>query len=435
MAPLSIPKRPRIGGPLLIGLLLIGAFFGGFGAWSIKTELDSAAVAPGVLMVETNRKTVKHLEGGIVGEILVREGDAVQADQLLFRLDATQAAARLDLLSSRQVTALAREARLKAEQVGAAAIDFPPRIADASPDSAVAVTRAAEEAIFEARRRSREGQVSILNQQIAAFREEIIGLEGQIAAQGKQIELITEEIADLEQLFEKGLARKARMLLMQREQVEIEGQRAQHRAEIARIRQAIGETKIRINELTVEFVNAVVAELSEVQAELLDLEEQVRAARDVLVRTDIKSPADGVVIGLTAHTVGGVIGPGEAILEIVPQDEKLVIDARVDPVDADIVLPGLEAQISFSAFSSRDNNPSRGIVTWVSGDGILDDQTGARYYLARVEIDKEGLVGVELGDLRPGMLADVFILTGKQRPIDYLIDPLTRNLQKSLREL
>jgi len=425
---------PQIRVQLIAGFLIILAFFAGFGAWSVLTQLDSAAVAPGVLMVETNRKTIKHLEGGIVGEILVKDGDRVTAGQVLFRLDTTQAAAKLELLNSRKNAALAKEARLRAEQGGRDKIDFPLSFTSAPPDSSLASLRNNEQNIFQARTNFRNGQVKVLKQQIAAFNEEIRGLEGQISAQSTQLKLIKTEIDDLETLRKKGLARKSRMLSLQREQADIEGGRAKNRAEIARIRQAIGETRIRINELTVEFQNEVVAELAEVQTELFDLEERVRAATDILSRTEIFSPTDGTAIGLTAHTVGGVIGPGEPIVEIVPDNEKLVIDARIDPADADVVHPGLEARISFSAFSSRDTKPSMGIVTWMSADGIQDEQTGQRYYLARVELNPDGLEGVKLSDLRPGMLADVFVLTGSQSPFDYLINPLLKNLDKSMRE-
>lgn len=427
-------ENPKIKRIVFIGLMIVAAFFGGFGTWAVMTQLDSAAVAPGVLMVESNRKTINHLEGGIVGEILVKEGDRVDAGDLLLRLDSTQPAARLDLMVSRQRAALAREARLIAERDGKAEIDFPDQFLSADTDSNLAAARNSEQRIFHARAKSRAGQAKILAQQIAAYNEEITGLAAQIKAQDRQLTLIASEIKDVGSLFKKGLARKSRMLALEREAADIEGNRAQNQAEIARIRQAIGETQIKINELEVEFINQVVAELAEVQSEVFDLEERVRAADDVLRRTQIVAPNQGVVIGLTAHTVGGVIGPGEPILELVPEGEQLVIDARVDPIDADVVHAGLEAQISFSAFSSRDNKPSKGLVTWVSADGIQDDQTGERYYLARVEIDKDSLQGVKLADLRPGMLADVFILTGAQSPYEYLVGPLMKNLQKSFRE-
>ncbi|MGB0682166.1 MAG: HlyD family type I secretion periplasmic adaptor subunit [Magnetovibrionaceae bacterium] len=425
---------PNLGLPLGIGLFLITLFFGGFGAWALLTELDSAAVAPGVLIVESNRKTVNHLEGGIVSDILVREGDRVEAGDILLRLDPTQAEASLELLNSRRMTALARMSRLEAERDGLETISFPDALAQAPEGTNLAKQRESEMNIFRSRAESRAGQVSILGQQVAAFEEEIGGLEDQIEAETRQLSLIKSEIDDLDTLYKKGLARKSRMLALERERAQIQGQRAQNRAEVARIRQSIGETQIRVRELEVEFVNEVVAELAAVQSELFDLEERIPAALDVLRRTEVIAPSAGIVLGLQIHTKGGVLAPGEPILDVIPEGEKLVIDARVDPADADVVRPGLDAMVSFSAFSGRDSKPSGARVTWISADGVQDEQTGASYYLTRVELDVDRLEGITLADLRPGMLADVFILTGAQTPFDYLTGPLMRNLQKSLRE-
>lgn len=427
-------QRLRILAPLFFGISVLGIFFGGLGAWATFAELDSAAVAPGILSVETNRKTIKHLEGGIVAEITVREGQTVEEGQTLIRLDKTQAQARLDLTTSRYYTAMAREARLTAERDGLAEIKFHAVYMAAPKGTLLARLYDSERDIFEARARARSGSLKILRQQIAAYDEEILGLKGQISSQEEQLELISEEISDIAKLMRKGLSRKPRFLALQRQESEIAGSLSQNQADIARIRQSIAETRIRMDELLVDHLNQVVSELGQVQTEMYDLNERIRAAEDILDRTAIRAPISGTVLGLQVHTPGGVVRPGEALLEIVPDGEKLLVDAQVDPKDIDVVRPGLEANVQFSAFSQRDARPLQGRVVTVSADGMIDDVTGSRYYLTRIELDRRGLGALDLADLRPGMQADVFILTGARSPLTYITEPLTRSLQRSLRE-
>ena len=427
-------RRPDIVGPVNAGLAVIFVFFGLFGAWAALAPLQSAAIAPGLVSVDTNRKTIQHLEGGIVGDILVREGDTVAAGQILIRLDEIQARSTLDLLRGRMATATARQARLEAERDGRPEVAFPDWLEDGREDPKVAEILDGQLNIFQARKESKSGQVAILGQRIAQFSEEIEGLEGQIKAEDRQIKLIGQELKDVKRLVDKGLARRPRLLELQRRSAEIEGSRHRNQARIARARQQIGEAELRITELQTELVNDVVAELREVQAEILDLTEQLRAATDVLKRTEIRAPIAGTIVGLQVHTTGGVIGPGERLMEVVPSEDRLIIEAKVDPVDIDIVRQGLPAQVRFSAFSQRSQVPVDGEVTSVSADSLTDERSGEPFYLARVELTGDPTMTLDGAALYPGMQAEVIVITGERTALSYLMRPLLRSFNRALRE-
>ena len=316
-------EGPNIRGPVTLGLAVVFLFFGVFGAWAALAPLQSAAIAPGVVSVDSSRKTVQHLEGGIVGEILVREGVEVEAGQVLIKLDEVQARATRELLRGRLITATSLQARLEAERRGQDRIDFPDWLQAETEDATAKEVMAAQYSIFEARRESLRGQIAILEQRIAQFDEEIGGLEGQIAAEDRQIRLIAEEVRDLQKLVKKGLAPRPRLLELQRQAAEIQGSRHQNQARLARVRQQIGEARLRISELRTQRDNEIVEELREVQSELLDLTERMRAASDVLSRTEIRAPISGTVVGLQVHTAGGVIAPRERLMDIVPSEDPL----------------------------------------------------------------------------------------------------------------
>ena len=338
-----------------IGFGVIAIFFVGFGAWAALAPLESAAIALGSVSVESQRKTVQHLEGGIVSEILVRDGDRVEQGQVILRLDETQPDATVELLRKRHDVAQALFARLSAQRDDSARIEFPQELAARYTDPDVRDIITGQTNIFRARRQTLEGQVAILNQRVAQLLEEIIGLEGEIAAEDRQLELIAEEIADLEQLWERRLIAKSRLLERKSRSAEIEGGRSQNVAGIARARQSIGESRLRMTELTTAMVNEAVDQLGRVQGELLDLGERLRAAQDVARRTEIVAPQAGTIVGLRVHTAGGVISPGQALLDIVPSGDRLIVEAQVDPQDIDIVHEGLDAHVRFTPVLSTSH--------------------------------------------------------------------------------
>lgn len=433
-APQETDSKPNLRGMVIVGFAITGAFFGLFGGWAAFAPLESAAIAPGIVSVDTNRKTIQHLEGGIVGEIRVREGAAVKAGQVLIRLDEIQPRASLELLLGRLMAAKALEARLIAERDDESGIEIPDELLSRGDDPKIAKIIHGQSRIFESRNAAINGQVAILGRRQAQLGEEINGLKNQIKAEEKQLALIGEEIADVEGLIRKGLARKPRLLSLKREAAEIEGSKGKNQAAVARSRQQIDETRLRIAELRTNRVNEVVQELREVQTELFDLTERMGAARDVLSRTEIRAPLDGTVVNLRVHTTGGVIAPGEPLLDIVPSDEPLVIEARVDPNDIDIVHPGLFAQVRLSAFSSRTMVPIDGRVVWVSADSLTDERTGQSYYLARVELTGDLAKVLEGASLYPGMAAEVMVVTGARTTLEYLVRPIAQSLNRAFRE-
>jgi HlyD family type I secretion membrane fusion protein len=419
--------------PIAVGAGIVGLFFGVFGAWAAFAPLESAAVARGVISVETQRKTIQHLEGGIVGEILVRDGDEVAADAILVVLDDTQARATLDLLRGRHRGARALEARLIAERDGAADIAFPEEIRD-SADTDVAELVRAQRNIFMGRRQSIAGQVAIMQQRIAQIQQEIRGLEGQTAAQAEQLALTNEEIASNQKLVDQGLSGKTRLLELQRALAEVTGEHSQSLAAIARAQQNIEETRLEMADLRTNFMNEAVQQLGVVQTELLDLGEQIRAAEDVLRRTVIRSPMAGTVVGMQVHTVGGVVAPGQALLDVVPKGDRLIVEAFVDPNDIDVVEVGLEAQVRLTALTQRNLAPLEGHVTTVSADRLMDERTGASYFLARVELDDDPAAKLGGERLYPGMQAEVMIVTGARTTLDYLSRPLVDSFNRAFRE-
>ena len=431
-----------IGPSVVIGFAAIAVFFVGFGAWAALAPLQSAAIALGSVSVETQRKTVQHFEGGIVCEILVRDGDKVTKGQVILRLDETQPDATVDLLRKRYDVAEALFARLAAQRDDTVQIEYPDRLTSRYTDPDVRDIITGQNNIFHARRKTLDGQVAILNQRVAQLLAEIVGLEGEIAAEDRQLDLITEEIADLEQLWERRLIPKSRLLERKSRSAEIEGQRSRNVAGIARARKAIGESRLRMSELQTAMVNEAVDQLGRVQRELLDLGERLRAAKDVAKRTEIVAPQAGTIVGLRVHTTGGVISPGQELLDIVPSGDRLVIEAQVDPQDIYIVHAGLEAHVRFTSFNQRSAIPiaarvisvSADRLISVSADRLIDERSGLSYYLAKIELTEDPGEILEGAELYPGMPAEVMIVTGSRTALDYLLRPITSGLRRSMRE-
>jgi len=428
------PERPSVRRPILIAIIIVLVFFCGIGTWAAFAPLDSAAIAPGKVTVASNRKTVQHLEGGIIRELRVKEGDALEAGQVIIRLDDTQTRANLELLSSRQDTLLAREARLIAERDGAAAIEFPPSLMSRRGEAAVAKLLAGEQAVFAARRRAIQGRVDIFRKRIVQLGEEIGSLEAQVDAEDRQLALVAEEQDSVATLVSKGLMDKTRLLSLKRAAARLEGSRGEHQGLIARAEQRIGETELQIIDLENSSLNEAVSTLREVQSQLVESGQRLRAAEDILARTEIRAPQTGVVMGLNVHTETGVIAPGQRLLDILPKDDTLVIEAEINPNDIDVVRVGLTAQVRLTAFKQRNTPPLEGEVTRVSADSFTHERTGATYFLARITIDPAERDKVDGGELYPGMPAEVMIVTGKQTAFEYFLTPVTDSFRRAFRE-
>ena len=355
-APPALPSaapRPPLNRFVTAGVLIIVLFFGGFGAWAGLAPLASSAVATGTVRVEGNRKTLQHLEGGIIQELLVKEGDVVQRDQILIRLDRTVAQSRFETVRHQYDLLKASEARLLTEQSHGDRLIFPQELEDRRDEPRIATMLDGQERIFSTRQESYQGQGDILKARIDQLRSQSAGLRAQQASSERQLELIRKEQATVVDLVRKGLEREPRLLDLQRRAAALEGSRAESQSEIARVQQTVGETELRILSLDDEQAEKVAAELKDVQADLAKAEEELGATADVLRRRDIRAPLAGTVLNLKFFTPGGVIGPGIGILDIVPKDDRMLIEVQLSPLDIDVVQPGLLAEIRLSAYKQR----------------------------------------------------------------------------------
>ena len=418
--------------PKRVGLSIFFLVFGVFGFWAGFAPLDGAAQAPGVVTVESYKKVIQHLEGGIVGEILVRNGDFVAAGDPLLVLDDTQSLAQLEIANAQFVALKSREARLLAESSGSESISFATVLTQAGSDADSEM--ASERQIFLARKAARDGEVEVLEQREDQLASRVTGLE---AVRTSKLELAasySEELVDIRELLKEGFSDKQRLRELERSYSSFNGEAADLTASISSTQMQIGETRLQILQQDKDFLNEVVNELGEVRTRLKDTEERVVALRDIVRRTSITAPAGGIVNGMQIHTIGEVVQPGVNIAEVVPQSDELIIEANVSPIDIDRVTVGQEATISFSAFRSGLVPTIYGKVIGISADRLIDQATGASYYLARVEVTPEGMM--DMGDLVlvSGMPAEVFINTGTRTFLQYIFKPFTTALSRSFIE-
>jgi HlyD family secretion protein len=421
-------------GSKLMGYAAIVLFFGGFGAWAAIASLASAAIAPGVVSPDGNRKTVEHLEGGIVREIHVREGDRVYAGQMLVSLEDVSARAEFEELRERFVHLVSLEARLLTEQAAADSIVLPSALDGLDP-VIIDPAMTAQRRLFESRRATRAGREQILRQQILQLEAEINGLHEVIAAQDEQFALIGQEIEGVQTLYEKGLSRLPQLLELKRAQADVRADRATNRAQIARNQQAIGETRLQLLTMREQLQEQVAEELSQVRTDLAAVRSQLPSREDVLTRTVVTAPLAGTVMNVRVTTTTGVVDPGEPLLDLVPDDPRLVIDARVKPTDMDTVHAGQAARVLFPAYGQRNLPQIFGQLRSISADRMADERTGEPYFLAKVEIAPAELARVAPDiALSPGMPADVMIVTGEQTLLDYLVRPFIESVTKSFRE-
>ena len=436
LSPASVERAASLRGPLLATLAILVLFFGLFGAWAALVPLAGAAVAPGVVAPEGYRRTVQHLEGGIVSEIRVRDGSEVAAGEILAVLDGTQSRESLAAAQARLVAALARAARLEAEQSGAGQAEFPAELlALAEEDPATAELVSAEQQALLVRRQALADRVAVLTSKIAQARTDLVAYEGSLASIDRQLVLLDEEIATVEDLVRKGLDRKPRLLALQRGRAELDGQRVTTTGSAARTRELIVATRAELAAQTSAHAEEVATGLAEMRAKAGELRAEVRAARERLDRTAIRAPTAGTVVELQLRTVGGVIRPGDRILDIVPKGDPLVIEARISPSDIDVVHAGLMADVRLLAYRSRHLPRIMGEVRKVSADRLSDPKTGQPYYTAEITVDPATLRELAPGvALTAGMPAEALILTGERTMLDYLLDPIYQTFRRALRE-
>lgn len=430
----SPPKPARYFSRL--GHIVIASVFGGLLLWSIVAPIEGAVIAVGQVIVESNRKIVQHLEGGVVKEILVREAQAVAEGDILVRLEDTVPSANLAVIDGQLRELYARRARLIAERDGLDALAPPEGVEAILAQGAFAAKLAGQLQLFEARRDTRKTQISLLEEGVVQQNERIVGLEAQITSSVAQRRLIEDELDGVRKLNQEGFAPMTRVRALERESERLDGQRGALRAAVAEAQSMITEARLEVSRLKESGREEAITELRDVEVSISQLEERRIAAADSLARTIIKSPQTGRVLGLSIHTVGGVVAPGRPIMEIVPDGDKLQIAARVSPRDIDKVAAGQPTMIRFTAFSVRRTPIAYGEVINVSADSLADQMTGAPYYLALIELpgDEELSRALDGQILAPGMPAETYIRTGQRPVISYLLRPLTDALARSMRE-
>jgi HlyD family secretion protein len=406
----------------------------GLGGWAATTEFAGAVIAPGQVVVNSNHKKVQHPTGGVIGELLVREGDQVNAGDILVRLDDTQTRTNLAIVTKALDEMAARQAREEAERDGANKIDFPADLLARmdNPDVAKAVN--GERRQFDVRSAAREGQRSQLKERIVQLNEEISGSEAQIASKANQIEWITKELASVNQLWAKKLVPYNRVTALEREKERLEGERGQLLAAIAQAKGKITEINLQILQIDQEMRSEVGRDLAEIRAKTAELVEKKVAAEDLLRRVDIRAPIDGTVFQLSVHTVGGVIMAGEVIMLVVPATDSLEVETKVQPQDIDQIRIGQPAALRFPAFNMRTTPELNGQVSRVSADVSEDQKTGVRYFTVRIAVPPEELAKLGNFKIISGMPVEAFIHTNSRTVISYLIRPLTDQLQRAFRE-
>jgi HlyD family secretion protein len=417
-----------------IGYLAIAVVFGGFGIWAATAPLDSASVAPGRVAVETNRKPIQHLEGGIVREILMKESERVEEGQVLVRLQPVQAQANSDTIKKQLDAALAHESRLVAEQRGDAAVAFPPALLARASVAEAALAMSDQQRTFSERRRSLENQVDILKARIDQLSRDISGRNHRAIALQSQLDSFTIELEKVGGLAEKGYYPKNRLLGLQRERARVEGELGLTRDEMARMRESIEESRLQIAAVQQRRQEEVAQQLAEVRVRLSDLREKTAVADDVLTRVEVRAPRSGIIQSIKLSSIGMVIKPGETIAEVVPVEDKLVLEARVAPTDIQSVSGGQKAMVRFPAFSTREAPTIFAHVEKISADALYDEATRMTYYAAKVVIDPTSIPKHLAKQLVPGMPCDVIITTGERTMLQYLVGPMMDALFKTMRE-
>jgi HlyD family type I secretion membrane fusion protein len=419
-----------------LGLVVIVVFVIGGGVWAAVAPLASAAIAPGVVSPDSSRKTIQHLEGGIIREINVRQGDEVKAGQVLIRLEIVQATAAFSARREQWLRLQGMRARLTAHEAERESFDIAPLLALATAEDAEFRGFIENQArLFAVRRQGIAERTDILRQQIRQLQAEIEARKSENRGLAEQIRLLEEEERDKLELLRRNLLRRPEILALQRLMAETRARMGANDAEMARANQKIGEVELTINATYTEFRREVTDQLMRINTELSQLEEQITASGDVLKRTDIVAPVDGTVLNVKFATIGGVIRPGDAVLDIVPKGDDLVIDAKLAPTDIDVVYPGLEAQVHLLPFVSRYFPMLKGTVTRVSADSIVEQQTGQRYYEMKVRVDRDQLERAKYNmHLTPGMPAEVLVITGSRSTLEYIIEPISRSFRRAFRE-
>jgi HlyD family type I secretion membrane fusion protein len=417
-----------------IGLTIIAITFGVLGIWASFAPLGSAVVAPGAVTTESNRQTIQHLEGGIVRSILIHEGDHVQKGQTLFEMDPVQPQATFGITQNQLFTYLARRDRLAAERDNRPAVVFSPEVKAQAATPAVAQAMADEQRQFTERRGTIQSQIAVLNTRIEEYRTEIQGLDTQHAAMEEQVKDVNEELDGLNELYKQDLVPKPRILALERERAQLKGQIGASIADKAKSEKAIGETTLQIHQIQQQFYEQVSKDMSDTQTQVADLQQKFAVVQDQMKRINVVAPMSGVVQNLRVFTSGAVIRPGDPMVEIAPDQGRMIVEARISPNDVDAVHADMKVEVRFSTFHDRSIPVIMGHIKSVSQDRLVDESTHTPYYMAVIEVPQENLPPQLKGKLRAGLPAQVIVPTGSRSAMEYIWQPLFNALHTTMRE-
>ncbi|MCK5720567.1 MAG: HlyD family type I secretion periplasmic adaptor subunit, partial [Thiomargarita sp.] len=420
-------------GLMVIGIILVILFTGIFVSWTIFAPIKSAVVSPGIVSIAGHRKQIQHLEGGIIEKINVKDGEHVTQGQLLIKLRDVRPAAKLRQLERQYIEIRAIIDRLLAEHSEKNKIKFSQELTEHEQNSSIETVIMGQNNIFFTRKNLKKDKRSVLKHKIAQKEEEVTGLFGRIKAEKWQQKLIKEELRMVNKAIKKNLVPKAKRLKLQQSLAQIDGNLSEYQSEIKRLQQSILEIRLQISEAQAQWISDITEQLREQRALLYDLSQKIIAASDVLRRTEIVSPIDGIVINLKVHTADGVIAAGQPLLEVMPINDKLIVYAYISLEDIDEVRTGMLVDVKFTSFSRRQRVPIKGVVSNLSADRLSDPHSKTEYYRARIELDPDSDVLAKT-NLISGMGAEVFIQTGSQTPLNYLLSPLIESLQLGFKE-
>ena len=422
-------RNHLIGGTVIALVLTVG-----IGGWAATTELSGAITASGSVVVDSSVKKVQHLTGGVVGELLVREGDRVHIGDTLLRLDETVLRAGLAIFTRGLDEMRARKARLTSERDGVERMVVAPALIDDPPSPEFASAVDSERKLFDLRRAARQGQKSQLRQRIAQLEDEVRGYASLQQAKAEEIELIERELTGVRALWEKNLIQMSRLTVLEREAARLRGELAQSIAASAQVRGKISEIELQIIQVDQDLSSEVAKELREIDGKIGEFIERKVTAEDQLKRVDIRSPQDGVVHQLSVHTIGGVVSPADPLMLIVPEADLLSVEAKVSPQDIDQLYVGQAANLRFTAFNQRTTPEIQGAISRLSADVTSDQRTGQSFYTARISIMPEELARLGKIRLLPGMPVDIFARTYDRSVLSYFTKPLADQIVRAFRE-
>jgi HlyD family type I secretion membrane fusion protein len=418
-------------GLIVAGCLVIAVSFGSLAVWSNTAHLSTAAIANGTLAVDSHRKSAQHLQGGIIREILVRDGQRVAVGDVLLRLDPTQTQSLVDMLRGQVDLGQAEEARMIAERTGARSVEFPSQLLErARTEPGPASILTGQRSLFESRRQAQDGQTAILRNRIAQSRQQIDAMRGQESAKRAQSALIERELSGLRGLAARGNAPGNKVLQYEREAERIAAERGEIVSSMAMVRQGIGEAELQIVQIGRTFLEQLESDLRKTQASLFEASQRLGAAQANLARLDVRAPYSGTVVDMAHHTVDGVITPGSRILDIIPDGDQIVAEVQIKPDDIDGLKVGMPAEIRFTSFNQVETPVRHGQVLSISADRLTDPKTGAPYYGMRVLVNardgQEGLV------ILPGMPAEVVVEKRERTLISYLLQPMRETIASAI---